>query len=213
MPFQPGFRGRQPLALSLFGSATATAGLTLPASIIAGDIIFYGNWARNFSGGATSSTPTGYTSLIDADTVLNGTSAKVAVWVKIAAGTEGGGNPGGMNGGVENLRWAFVFRGNRAVASLNVYAINNDNSDGDPPDETVNAVGRAVPSITLAGYRSSANVTTRSFSPAEDTVISPSGLAYVKNKIFNSAGVSVTVGMGDDGNCNSLWSLGVEAFG
>lgn len=212
MPFQPGFRGRLPLTLSLFGSAVSTGVIALPASIIAGDVIFYGNWARNFSGGALSITPSGYTALVDQDTVVNGTSCRANVWVKIAAGTEGGGNPGGTNGGVENLRWSFVFRGNRPVTSLNVYTTNADMSDGDPPDETVNAVGRAAPSITLAGYRSSANVTTRSFSPAEDTVISPSGLAYVKNKIFNGAGASVTVGMGDDGNCNSIWSLGVEAF-
>lgn len=205
MPFQPGFRGRAPLTLSLFASATATAGLTLPASIIAGDVIFYGNWARNFSGGASPATPTGYTTILDRDDLVNGTSSRCNVWAKIAAGTEGGGNPGGTNGGTENERWALVFRGSRPVASLTVTSLNYEQTDGDPGDQTVTP--GVPPMIILAGYRASGNVTTRGFSPAEDTVISPSGIAYVKSKIYSGAGASHTMSMGDDGTSNTLWSF------
>ena len=207
MPFQPGFRGRKPLVLSLFGSSTANnAVLALPASIIAGDLILYGNWARNFSGGASPNTPAGYTTILDRDDLVNGTSSRCNVWYKIAAGTEGGGNPGGTNGGVENQRWALVFRGDSPIVSVNVGSTNYGQSDGDPASQNCTASGGVPPLVVVAGYRSSGNVTTRSFSPAEDTVISPSGISYVKDKIYNAAPADVSVDMGDDGNSNTLWS-------
>jgi hypothetical protein len=200
------------ITLSFFNSATSTGAspaiMTLPASIQAGDLIVIGNWARNNIGAPALSTPSGFTVIVDQDSTPSNT--RVNAWYKIAAGTEGGTNVGGTNGGVENNRWCLVFRGDVPIASVNISSLHVEQNDNAPTNQTVTA-GQS-PLVVIAGYRSSGNVTTRGFSPAEDAEITPSTIAFVKRKIFNGVPVNETISMADFGNVNTLFSFNIECL-
>jgi len=205
-------RGAPPLTLSFFNSSTATGGappMPLPTGIQAGDLIVIGNFARNNVGAPLAQDPTtvganNFIRLVD-EVRLNNTRANV--WYKIAAGTESGLNPGGTTGGVENNKWALVFRGSRPITSIIPGSLNVDQTDATPATQTVTAASGQSPLVVIAAYRSSANVTTRGFSPAEDAEISPSGLAFIKRKLFNSSPVNETITMSDNGISNTLISF------
>lgn len=212
--FHPGFRGRAPLTLSLFGTAVASGtpgSLTLPASIIAGDLIVMVNSGRNNVGAAGDGTPTGFTDIFNVVTLNN---CRVKGWYKIAAGTEGGTNPGGLNGGVENDRMAWVFRGSRAIQSVSIQSLNTEQTDNAPSGQTITSSGGAPPLVSIASYRSSAAVTTRGFSPAADSEITPSGnRLYGKHKIYNGAPANISVTQSDDGISNTLCSFYAQCLG
>jgi len=212
MPFQPGFRGRAPLTLAFFASATATgaspATLTYPGSILAGDLIFLGNFGRNNAGGSAQVSPAGYTGIFDQDTLSN---TRAYLGVKIAAGGET--TPSLTTGGVENNKFVVVFRPNRPIQSVTIASTHIEQTDSAPAGQTITSASGVPPLVALAGYRSSAAVSSRGFSPAADAEISPSTLAYVKYKIFNGAGADESISMADDGNSNSLWSLYASCLG
>jgi hypothetical protein len=221
--FHPGFRGQAPLTLSFFGSSTSTGGspaiLTLPASIIAGDLILYGNWSRDNTFATSLVAPTGagggWTLIVDetAGPPNPAPECRANAWAKIATGVEGGANPGGTNGGVENNRWSLVFRPNRPIISAVAASVHSQQTDSAPSSQTIAASAGAPPLVAVAGYRSSAAVSARNFSPAADAEITPSTIAYVKYKIFNGAPADVTASMNDDGNRNTPWSFYIACVG
>jgi hypothetical protein len=213
MPFGPGWRGRAPLTLSLFNTATGTGApgiLTLPASIAAGDLIVLVNSGRNNVGGAFAATPSGFTTIFDVITLNN---CRVDAWYKIAAGTEGGTNPGGLNGGVENDRLAWVFRGNRAIQSVSVGSLHTEQTDSAPAGQTIAASGGVPPLVAIATYRTSGSVTTRGFSPAADSEITPSTRLFGKRKIYNGGQADISVSQTDDGISNTLCSFFISCLG
>lgn len=108
-----------PTSFSRVASATnaeLTSGtLTMPADILAGDVLFLGQACNYRSGGGT---PTGWTFI---DSATGGTSGRIQMDWKIADGSESGAILSGLYTTSNNLTFSginktiIVFRANRAI--------------------------------------------------------------------------------------------------
>lgn len=225
MSFIPGMfprvAGRPQLtSLSLFTSANApfdfnSSPLSIPATVQAGDLLYYMSYAQNASTTPTLTTPTGWT-LVHNRTPAGATPVqRVATFFKVADGSEAGASfTGGQNGDV-NARQMAVIRGDVPIVTAVVGDIDSEFNNGalgaSPSAQTISLVGSgvALPVAALATYHASGAVNPRGFTvsgvDAKDFEFSNtnSGVTfeYIAGKFYN-AGATLTnpvVDMNDNG--------------
>jgi len=197
--------------VSFIASTTATAAsITAPASINAGDLLVMFDGAITNAGPVpTSVVPTGFTQILE----LNDGGSARNIWsYKIAVGNEDGTSITGMDGANTDRKAILQFRGDAPISSVTVQDIGSQITDGDPAAQVVNASGGVVPLIVFAGYRATANITARDFTPAEDAeIFTAPNQGFVKYKIYNSSPADVTGDMPDSSsNDNALTSFYLE---
>jgi hypothetical protein len=214
MPFMPGFKhkpaatGVTSLSLHHSNSNTSTS-ISVPGTLIAGDLIVFAEGAQNSSAPAPADTyESGFTAIASAVSGNGTGAARVSLSCKIATGAEAGGSITGITGsGSFERSCLLIFRPDSPIASMSVASVNNPGADdNDPPAQTVTAASGTPPLVVLGLYRSSGSVTTRTMSPAKDNEITPVNTFYLAWKVYNSSPADVSVDMGDNGNSNILMS-------
>jgi len=196
--------------LSLRTSATSTAAtITVPASVVAGDILVLADRSRNNSNGSapTKVVPSDFTEV--ADNLRNET--RLITSYKLADGSEAGNSLAGMNENV-NTKALYVFSGDAAIASLALKSVASEDTNGTPATQTVTSGSGAAPLVVMGAYGTfNGAIDPRGFSPAKDGEISPAQELYLAYKIYNSSPANVDVSMGDEGFRNMLHSWYLEA--
>lgn len=199
-----------PTTLSFFASSSSsTSGtITLPASILSGDVIFIYQYTRDTSAPATV-VPTGYTAVAN----ISSTNGRVIVSYKISAGSDSGASVTIMTSGVTSLAIAAVFRGDNPVSSITIGSLNTQITDGNPTSQTCTASSGVAPLVVLGCYGAVLAVSTQTFSPTQDGEISPFGTpaCIIRYKIYNASPVNVAIDEADGGNDNSLISFYAQA--
>lgn len=214
--FHPGFiAASNPLTLAFIIATTAAGGsgtsaVTGSASILAGDILIYEDYARTVGSIPTAVTPSGFTNVINATLA---STTRLMISYKIATGAEASAAITGMNGGQSNEKILQVFRPSRALVSLVSGDPASEITDGDPVGQTCNVVGVATPLIVFASYGSTGGLNTalNIFTPTEDGVSNSSTFNYLKYKIYNTAPADTSVDMPDRLNANALSSFYLRA--
>lgn len=211
MPFHPGFIGRLALTLSKVGEFTSNAISVTISGVNAGDLIVFMDCARNNVGAPAAVVPSGYTQSVN---FLE--DSRMCVSYKIAAGGET--SIAGMNGGVENRKAAYVFRGSSAIKSVSVSTPTTQGTTGNPNAQTVAASGGQPPLVIIGCYHTNtgATISTRTFtvsgSAAKDGEITPTNNTYLAYKIDNSSPLDASIDMNDEGD-NMLASFYVACTG
>lgn len=222
MTFQPGFRqpppgggggGGSPTSVTFQASAVVNAEtITVPAGVIAGDLIVLHDNAINSGGGSSPSdsvVPDGFTSVVDQGAHPSA-SVRQIVSYKIADGSEAGTSLTGMVGTFSSGKTLAVFRGNNPISSVNASTPNEQITSGNPTAQSVLASGGTPPLIVFGFYGTEGNIsgTTGLMSPTQDgSIISPDNHCRFLWKVYNSSPADVTVDIGDVGNNNSMSSF------
>lgn len=203
MPFHPGFIGKARLQLAQQASSTSTGlTITLPTTI-AGDVMVIFNTASNNAGAPAAITPSGFTSILN----VTAGNVRATAFYKKADGTEGGTTVAVMNGGITKDAMCYTFRGTPAVNSISPTGVQNEVTSNDPAGQTVGSGSGVAPLIVMCGYRSTAAVSPRTFSPAKGGEINSSANAFLAFLIQNTTAADVSVDMDDEGNDNVLASF------
>ena len=191
-------------SISLATSATGTSGsLTVPAGVVAGDILVFIN--RAHSGSTPSDTiPTGFAKLGTGTEIISG-SRRQTISYKFADGTESGTSLSAFTGGSATRTILLVFRATKAASSVTAAGYVGSISDTDPAAVTILASGGAAPLIAIAVYGSSGGPTTNTLSvTAGGTLAHASGRLTVVYNFYVSGPVDETADMGDEGSGNSV---------
>lgn len=197
-------------SLSLFGSASSSLStITMPASVIAGDVAVLLDFSSNSSASApTNVVPSGWTQIGSGNDYFidDAVGARVTMSYKILAGTEGGTSITGM-AGTYPKKVMFVFRGNRAVAAVTAGSFTSTISLTNPSSITVGTTTASLCPLVVMGLggcnNSTAAFTTES--PAFDATVSPADAdAIAGYKIYNSSPAMHTIDIADLGAINGL---------
>jgi hypothetical protein len=218
----PGGAAGRVVSLSFFASTGPTSGsdtITLPASILAGDLIVIAD--RSLSTGATPTlvVPTGFTQLATqtGGPTGGGILLRLTYSAKISGGADSSAVITGQTANVDRKKYALVFRPDVPVTSFSAFdAALEGFTDGNPAAGTISAAAQTPPLVTLAVYGSSSSASlqsaTKTHSPAEDAQIPVNGTAsivYLKYKIANSAPADISIDLADVASDNLLSGLGV----
>lgn len=197
--------------LSFIASTTANAtSIALPASIQAGDLLIYGDIARD-SSPPSAVTPTGFTNMTNEGAF----STRLMTHYRFADGTESGLTRTGMTGTTSrNAKIVLQFRANQALSGVSPQSLGDEVTNGNPNQQTITASGGTAPVVLFAFYgcmgnvTNSGNVSVRDFSPAQDAEVSVGTTFYAKYKIINPADTlqNHTVDMTDDNGDQGLAS-------
>lgn len=198
-------------SISFQNSAISTAStITLPAGIIAGDLIVIYDRASNAS--STSPTlvvPAGFTNGYDGPLASATNASRVSLSYKIATGSESSTVITGMNA-TSMFKAAMVFRGDIPISLVTPYSFTSIMTDSNPTAQVVTSSAGPAPLIVFGAYGvgGSAAISPRTMTPAAagEITIGTSPGSYVKYLIYNSAPADVTVDMDDEGNRNMLMS-------
>lgn len=193
-----GFGGaRKRLSLSQVFSATSATTPSVSGQVQAGDLIAFMDIARNNIGAPNNVTPSGFTNIFNFIE-----DARMSVSYKISAGNET--TISGMNGGVENQKMAYVFRGDAPIVGVTISTPTTQGTTGDPSPQTVAASGGQAPLIIFGCYRGSGAVGTRTFtvggSAAKDGEINFNTNSYLAYKIYNQNPQDAVIDEGDNGD-------------
>jgi hypothetical protein len=190
----------------VLSAASATASITQPVGIQAGDLIIFANLATN-SPPPAATVPSGYTQLL----TISNSASRVVLSYKIADGTEGGNNvtgmttPGGVRGGI------VVYRPNRSIVSVSGSDPALEITSGNPVSQTVNA-SVAIPPVIIIGlyWALSGAIDPRTMSPAKDGEVNAGTTFYLAWKLYASSPQDTSVDMDDEGFSNIVFSAYVE---
>lgn len=135
------------------GGASTTA--TMPADIVAGDLIFVWHRGLSFPSAVTATPPTGWTTLQAADT-LSATYDRQCMFAKIADGSEASASIGPFSDhGLTGYYITIVFRPTVGeIASFSASGYQKTWTTGNPADVTITAPG-TTPSISICINQSS----------------------------------------------------------
>lgn len=191
-----------PFTMAFQDSATSTASTVTWPTVAAGDIAYLFDAAANNSGSPTLVTPSGFTSIVS--------EAWATYWAsgisqRICDGSETG-SITGMAGTNSNNKVLLVFRGTRAVASVENSTPTKQGTTGNPSSQNISASGQATPLIVLGmAYSGSGAVAFATASPAFDaTVVNSASRLMVGYKIYNSSPANHAIDMNDLGSANYL---------
>lgn len=183
---------------ALAGSSAAS--LIVPASVQAGDLLFFFDGARSPLAVPAALVPAGFTQ-INHHSVSGLVGTRVITSYKIATGADAGSAMTGMNGGALNEKGLLVFRGNAPIGAVTVGDPEGVGTSGDPAAQTVTA-GAGVPPLIVFGTYVTGNaaVNTRAMTPAKDGEYNCGlgGATWTAWKIYNAAPANVTVDMNDE---------------
>lgn len=188
MRFSPGFIKSARVGSITFHASATSGGdtITVPATVIAGDILVLHEWG---DGNPTGGTPTGWTTIAD----IGGMSdERVVASYKLAVLADAGASITGLLSGgssPDEFKVMAVFRPDVPAALLTLADVASEVAD-DPSAQVINASGGTPPLVALGFYKGG----TPSMSPTEDgTVTGPDGFPPIKYKIYNSSPADVTV--------------------
>lgn len=199
--------------ISFQDSSSSTAEtITAPASIDAGDLLVFCDFATQVFSAPAAVTPSGFTNFVNAS-AGGAVGVRGMISYKIADGTEDSSSITGMNGNNGNYKVLLQFRGNVAISSVTANVIGTPTvTSGDPSSQNLAASGGTVPLVAIAYYSSSGNIAgARTFSPAADAELNADDNLYVKYKLYDNSPADHTVDMDDEGNNNLLISFYLEA--
>lgn len=198
------------LAFRASSVSDASANITLPSTVQAGDLIVLVD--RTTAGGSapTKVIPTGFTE-IRSDSANTGTTfIRVTYSYKIADGSDASAVVTGQTSPNTRTKIALVFSGNRPISAVNVGFSDAQITDGDPTAIVVTSGGGAAPLVVFGGYAGS-NVSPRTMSPAKDAEVNSTANHYLAYKIYNTSPADVTVDMDDEGVLNGLAGFYISA--
>lgn len=182
--------------ISLRASATSTAQtITVPSSVMAGDILVLLDRAAHSSNTPSTTVPSGFTSLSDFGLYLSGYGHRQTISYKRANGSEASTVLTGMTGDSLIVKILLAFAA--GATSLAPSTFNLTAAAGDPAAQTVSASGGTAPLVVLAAYGSYYNEPSHTFSPAKDGEFSSGVMLWLAYRIFNSSPVDVVVDMND----------------
>lgn len=215
MLMQARFRlgGKKPTT-SLSQQATAvsaTANLTGPSTILAGDLLVFLDNAFTTGGQPTTAVPSGFTQ-IRADTVGGSSDSKQVMSYKIADGTEASASIQGMTA-TAYAKSLVVYRGDNPISAVLVASSAGQATDANPTAQVVTSSAGVAPLVVVGGYGGTTlGISPRTFTPAKDSEIQSANGAQVMDtwqawKIYNSSLADVTIDMDDEGNDNILQSF------
>jgi hypothetical protein len=186
----------------VLSSGSSAATIAAPSGIQAGDLIVLADAATSIGSTPALVTPSGFTNLTNASDAND----RMACWYKLADGTEGGASYTGMSGGSQTRKVMAVFRGD--IPAISITPADADSgafTSGDPASQIITSASGAPPLVVCSAYYgTTGSISPRSFTPAKDGEVNPSGSTalYLAWKIYNAAPADVTVDMGDHGvNC------------
>ena len=150
------------VSVSLFAStSSSTSSVTVPANVIAGDMIYWYQVSATALGNPTAVTLSGFTV---ASNLYDGTSIREMLQYKLALGTEGGTGLTGMNGVSSNTGLMAVLRTNVPVLTAGAaQSVGAEITTANPSAQTVTSSGSTPPAMVIGAYFGSAAVTSRVF--------------------------------------------------
>lgn len=205
----------------------------IPDETQAGDLLIVHEFTMKAAG---TRTPSGYTKIYQGPTndfSVGGYGARLEIFAKIAAGTEGDntfpddpntvdiGSGGGEGGGggpvyvdISTARFVSLFRPDGGLASFDAttYGTQQQRTNGNPSAQTQVLAGGAYPIMVLAMFAST-GTPDRSWSPAKDSDrLFDVGDIFIQRAYFGwkfmkvTDLADVTVDTGDNGSGNTLYS-------
>jgi sugar lactone lactonase YvrE len=192
-----------PTSISVHTNVTAaTTSITMPSTIIAGDLAVLFDTSTTTS---SSITPSGW-ALINGVTT---TGIRTNISRKLLTGTEGGSTITGMAGTTRKV--LVIYRGNTAINSITTTLTGTQATTATPSNQSL--VGEAGPMAAIAVYAKTAFTTpTRGWSvgsPTEYNRVSTSGI-FVKSLITDSGTPATTTISMTDAGTNTLQSFRIK---
>jgi hypothetical protein len=197
--------GGAPTTITQVDSATSTAStITVPASVIAGDLLVLLDLA--FGSAPVANVPTDFLTI---NNLSDGSNARQLVSYKLADGSEASASLTGISTAGNTFRKSlYVMRGNSPALLATLAGVNSEFTSGNPSAQNVTASGGTPPLVVFGCYGCPAQtIDPRTMSPAKDGEISPQVSSYLAYKIYNSSPADVSVDMDDEGVANFLQSF------
>lgn len=182
--------------------------ITVPAGVIAGDILVMHDFTESSGATPTAVVPTGWTQIgNDTDT---GSRRQVTSY-KLAVGGDAGATVTGMSD-VKHDKMMLVFRPTVAATTLTLGSVHAEGSSPAPSNQLCAASGGTVPLVVLGFWASNGTVSPRGMTITKDGEVhqAANNDTYTDYKIYNSSPADITFSMGDFGQ-NFLTSCYISA--
>lgn len=191
--------------IRLVDSNTSTAGtVTLPADVIAGDLLVFNQYSHGVFSEPTYASPAGWTEVYS--TAGSGEWQASGAYYKISDGTEGGTSVSGIDAAGTDHKTVAVFRGNRPFKSAQILTATVENTNNNPVAQTILTGAMKTPTIAVANFGANSAISPRTFSPAETHEINPTTGYYTKFKIMLGDYADISVDMDDESDRQHLAS-------
>ena len=209
-----GVAGTLPTSFTKGGQAESTTiSLTAPASIIAGDLLLYQNWAFGF-GSPTTRIPTGFTSIAN---VYNAVNMRSIFSYKVAESSDASSTVSGMNGSNVYSLLIVVKPDNPIVNASANGAVTRGPIDTDPNGKNVLASAGSAPLLVVCMYNAgtaASDITPRTFSTTKDDEAWTTGNtykdAYIAWKFYSASPSNTQIDMADHGDDNNFMGAWLE---
>lgn len=185
------------LRSSAFLSGDASGNITLPGTIVAGDLIVVFDSANNTSGLPTLVVPAGYSTAVN---ITGAVTRRLLITYKIATSQDAGATYTGMNGTQNNYKSVAVFSGQYSYAQS--YSAVGEITDNNPAAYTIAAASGKTDLFALAFFRN-AGGTGNSFTPTQDGIID-AGTQTAYYKVFRNSPQDILLDSPDGGSSNVI---------
>lgn len=179
-------------------SNSGSSTFTIPAAILAGDVMVFADHSWGSSNPPAAVVPAGFTSIADASS--GSTNSRIIISYKIAVGTESGTVITGMTGAINSRKGMVVFRGSNQITSVVPSTWLSESTLSAPANQSVLATGQIAPLVVIGVYSTQGTaITVRGFTPASDADLVMTTALYFNYKIYNQGPLDTTISMVDNG--------------
>ena len=193
---------------SLHTSLTAGgATLTIPSTVIYGDLLLIFDKAINSTGEPTTVIPSGFTQISYGFNDVR----KHIISYKIADNSDANRIVSTLDGTATEGSGLFVFRPSSPISSIEILGLNEVQTDGDPSSQTLNISSEINPLIVIGAFGQQTS-TSATFTPTQDGELSILTSNRFRYKIYNTSPSNVTVDEGDGGLSNYLASFYIKGI-
>lgn len=199
---------RRPRFLTKVDEAVSTSNVvTIPASVLPGDLLVFYQYTSGGSIVTTAITPTGFTSIAtDQDDVSGSATIAVGLSYKIATAADASASVNGLNDSIDR-KVLVVFRADVPITNVLVAGGSALYATANPVALTsVGNSGKPTPYVVVGAFGSSGVISPRTWSVGPDGEATPATSVYLGWKIQNAdvPNVNVQIDMDDEGNWNYL---------
>lgn len=206
----------RPAFLTKIDEAVSTSNvLTIPASVLPGDLLVFYQYTSGTSIVTTAITPTGFISMAaDQNDVSGSATVAVGFSYRIAQAGDASASVNGLNDSTDR-KVLVVFRAEVPITGVLVTAGSFLHATANPNSFTITGNSlKPTPQVVVGAFGSSGAISPRTWSVGPDGEATPATNVYLGWKIQNVdvANGNVQIDMDDEGSWNYLGLAAISVF-